>query len=134
MTSFESPNTHINASEEKIFSFLSKFSNFETLLPSEITNWKSTEDECSFTIQSMISLSMQISQRVPNSYIEMKSKGANIFDFYIKTDIKKISEIQSQVKITFDADLNPMMAMLATKPLENFVKLVVEKLKEEMEK
>jgi carbon monoxide dehydrogenase subunit G len=64
----------------------------------------------------------------------MKSKGANIFDFFIKTDINKLSENESQVKITFDADLNPMMAMLATKPLESFVKLVVEKLKEEMEK
>lgn len=134
MTNFESPATIINASDEKIYSFLSKFSNFEYLLPAEISNWKSTDDECSFTIQSFITLSMFISQRTPNTCIEMKSKGTNIFEFAIENYIETLSENQSRVRIIFKADLNPMYSMVASKPLENLVKLVVEKLKEEMEK
>lgn len=134
MTNFESPVKEINATAEKIFSFLSNFNNFEHLLPAEITNWKSTDNTCSFTIQSMISLSMEISQRVPFEHITMKSKGSNIFDFFIRINIREINAQESTAQVVFEADLNPMMAMLAGKPLENFVKLVVDKLKEEMEK
>lgn len=134
MTNFESPLKTIQASSEKIFTFLGNFNNFENLVPSEISNWKSSENECSFSIQSMISLSMEIQIREPYHLIVMKSKGSNIFDFFIRIYISAINENESTARVVFEADLNPMMAMLATKPLENFVKLVVEKLKEEMEK
>ena len=134
MTNFESPVKTIQASSEKIFTFLGNFNNFGNLVPAEISNWKSSENECSFTIQSMISLSMEIQLREPFHLIVMKSKGSNIFDFFIRIFISSIGENESTARVVFEADLNPMMAMLASKPLENFVKLVVEKLKEEMEK
>ena len=134
MTNFESPVKTIQASSEKIFTFLGNFNNFGNLVPAEISNWKSSENECSFTIQSMISLAMEIQLREPFHLIVMKSKGSNIFDFFIRIFISSIGENESTARVVFEADLNPMMAMLASKPLENFVKLVVEKLKEEMEK
>jgi carbon monoxide dehydrogenase subunit G len=134
MTKFESEDTLINAPSEKIFNFLSNFSNFEQLLPSEISDWSATNDECKFTIQGFLTLNMEISKRMPFHLVEMKSKGNTIFDFLISSKIEEKSKNLSTVKITFEADLSPMMSMIATKPLENFISKVAIELKTEMEK
>lgn len=134
MKTFESNKTEILAQDTKIFNFLSDFNNFKHLLPPEVTNWKSDADSCSFTVQNMASLSLKIDSKKPSSFIYMKSVGANLFEFNIQTTIEFVNDEKSIVQVVLNADLNPMISMLASRPLENLVKLIVEKLKEHMEK
>ena len=56
MTRIESETATVQKSAEHIFNFLSNFNNFEKLMPEQVTNWQSTEEECSFTISGMASL------------------------------------------------------------------------------
>lgn len=134
MKTFESNKTEVQALDAKIFGFLADFNNFKQLLPPEVSNWKSDTETCSFTVQNMASLTLAMDVKTPNNLIIMKSVGANLFEFNIQTTIAFVDENKSLVQIILNADLNPMMAMLASRPLENLVKLIAEKLKEYMEK
>ncbi|MFN8166643.1 MAG: hypothetical protein U0X76_10890 [Bacteroidia bacterium] len=63
MTRIESETATINKSAEEVYKFLSNFNNFGKLMPEQVTNWESTEDECSFTISGMASLGMKIIEK-----------------------------------------------------------------------
>ena len=130
MTRIESDKTSINKSTEEIFNFLSDFNNFQKLMPEQVTNWQSTADECSFTISGMASLGMKITEKKPNDYIKVIRNGNAPFDFTLECLLKEKSAAESEVQLAFDADLNPVLKMMAVKPLTNFLNLLVQKLKD----
>jgi hypothetical protein len=133
MKKIESEKLIINNSQEKIYSFLSNFNNFGKLMPEQVINWQSTETTCSFTIKGMTDLSMQIKERIPNHTILVSSYGKTPFDFELKCAFDAIDELKTQSQLSFFADLNPMLIMMASKPLENFVNMLNAKLKQKAE-
>lgn len=130
MTRIESDKEVVSKSPEELFNFLSNFNNYQKLMPEQITNWKSTEDECSFTISGMANLGMKISEKKPNNFIRVVRHGEAPFDFTLECMMNEKSPGNSEVQMAFNAELNPMLKMMATKPLTNFLNILVTKLKE----
>ena len=130
MTTVTSNKKQITASAETIFAFLSDFNNLEELMPSKVVNWSSTPTTCAFTIDGMAHLNMAFGKNVENEKIEMISKGKNPFDYDLSTNINKVDDTKCEVHIIFNADMNAMIAMMAKKPLQNFVDILVEQLQE----
>ena len=128
MTRIESEKTLIKKSSEEIFLFLSDFNNFQKLMPEQVTNWESNTDECSFTISGMATLGMKIAEKKPNDFIKVVRNGNAPFDFTLECLMKEKGEKESEVQLAFNADLNPMLKMMAVKPLTNFLNLLVQKL------
>lgn len=129
MTKIDSDTVRINKSAEEIYNFLGNFNNFQKLMPEQVTNWQSTDDECSFTIAGMASLGMKIQEKIPHSMIKVMRHGKAPFDFLLNCKIDDKGP-DCDVQLSFDADLNPMLKMMAVKPLGNFLNLLVNKLKE----
>lgn len=132
MATFKSDKITINKPQEDIYIFLSDFNNFEKLMPEQVTNWKSTNENCSFTIQGMADLAMKMGDRTEFSKVTYVSDGNKPFAFDLNTDIISIED-NSETQISLNADLNPMLKMMASRPLQNFVNLLVNKLKEIIE-
>lgn len=131
MTKIESEKTEVNYSSEKLFAFLSNFNNFQKLMPEQVTNWKSTDDECSFTISGMASLGMKIVEKIPHSQIKIASYGGKIpFSFNLDVLITEAGENKSNGQLVFTSDMNPMIKMMVEKPLGNFFNLLAKKMKD----
>ena len=128
MTTVTSNKKQITASAETIFTFLSDFNNLEELMPSKVVNWSSTPTSCAFTIDGMAHLNMAFGKNAENEKIEMISKGKNPFDYDLSTNIANVDDTKCEVHIIFNADMNAMIAMMAKKPLQNFVDVLVERL------
>ncbi|MEZ5199335.1 MAG: hypothetical protein R2764_24010 [Bacteroidales bacterium] len=133
MTTFKSEKQTINVSSEKIFSFLADFNNFEKLMPEQVTNWQSTIDTCSFTISGMVDLAMVMGEKSEHSFISYKSASKKPFNFDLNTHISEEGGDKSVVEMVFNADLNPMLKMMASRPLQNLINMFGGKLKEIME-
>ena len=104
--------------------------NFGKLMPEQVINWKSTEDSCSFTIKGMTDLSMRISVKTPNSKIIITPGDNPPFSFSLICQLQEEQKDETKAQILFDAELSMMMELLAKNPLQNFINLLVEKLKE----
>src|SRR2546426_4576982 len=113
MTKLESDKVILNKSAEEIYNFLSDFNNFGHLMPEQIADWKSTSDECSFTIKGMASLGMKMIEKTPTSLIKITRNGKAPFDFTLSVLIED-KQSQCTVQLAFDADLSPMMKMMAS--------------------
>lgn len=99
-------------------------------MPPQVTDWKSDGESCSFNIQNMATLGMRYKERTPDRHIFIQSEGKVPFDFDLQCFIAKESDLSCNVFIEFNADLNPMLKMIASKPLENLVNILVRQLKE----
>jgi carbon monoxide dehydrogenase subunit G len=116
MTLFESK-VNINRPIEQVYNFLADMNNHKQLMPENIQNWSSTIDEARFNIQNMTSLAIKIENRILNSEIKITSFEKPPFDLELKWVLNSIT---TTTEITFSiiADLNMMMKMLASGPLQ----------------
>lgn len=94
-------------------------------MPEQITNWSATEDTCTFTIQNMTTLSMRITARVPFERIDVNSEGKTPFKFTLQLFLNALTFTQSEARFVLIADLNPVFSMMASKPLQNLVDLMI---------
>jgi carbon monoxide dehydrogenase subunit G len=125
MTRIESEIREVAKPASEIYTFLSDFRNFSNIMPEQVTDWQATADRCSFTIKGMASLGMKIIERKENQLITIERDGKAPFDFKLHCLIGSTGENTSTLQLAFDADLNPMLKMMAEKPLKNFLDLLV---------
>ncbi|MBF8984749.1 hypothetical protein IZY60_14495 [Lutibacter sp. B2] len=97
-------------------------------MPEKVVDWKSTMTTCTFTIQGMATLNMKQGQNKSNELVQMLADGKNPFQYDLNTFIAAHGEDASEIYLQLNADLNPMLAMMAKKPLENFVNILAEEL------
>lgn len=129
MLKIESKAGRIHASDKKIYHFLSDFNNFSTLVPHDkIKNWEATEDTCSFSADGIGNIGMRIIEKEPCKLIKITADERSNFNFYFWIQLKSIAEIDTGIKLTIQADINPMLAMIAKKPLQKFIDLLVDQL------
>jgi carbon monoxide dehydrogenase subunit G len=117
MKNFESTVT-INKPAEELFTFLADLNNHEQLMPKDdISEWKSTADEVSFTIRNMIKLSLKIEERNPDTEIRIIPAEKPPFEMELKWTLIP-TEGGTEVLFVIAADLNMMMKMVASGPLQ----------------
>lgn len=117
MTVIEST-TEVNLPVEKVYAFLADMNNHQQLMPENIYNWSSTEDEASFTIQNMAKLAIKISNRIENQELTAIPTEKAPFDLELKWTVKDNVNGGTTASHIISADLNMMMKMLAAGPLQ----------------
>lgn len=130
LTKIESEIVEVDNSSENIFNYLSDFRNFEKLMPSQVTNWTATNDECSFTLNGMATIGMKIVEKIPFQKIVINSNGKVPFDFQLFVYITEKGAAKSVGQIVFESNLNPMMKMMVVKPLGNFFNMLAHRMKD----
>lgn len=131
MAIFQSDTVEINNSQENVFTFLCNMNNWEQLMPQErISNWQSTEKECSFKIKGLAGIGMALADIQTPGEINVIAHGKNPFDFTINIPLKDTGENKCNGHIVFEAKLNPMMKIMLETPLTNFFNMLASKLKE----
>ncbi|PKP51149.1 MAG: hypothetical protein CVT92_13535 [Bacteroidetes bacterium HGW-Bacteroidetes-1] len=111
-----------------VFNFASDLNNMGILMPEQVINWKADTDTCSFTIKGMTNLSLRLDEIRPNRLIRLVPNGKSPFEFDLVMHFREIGEEQTQIKVELNAELNPMLAMMAKRPLQNLVNIIAEKL------
>ncbi|MFD2556943.1 SRPBCC family protein [Sphingobacterium tabacisoli] len=122
-------NVIINKPIGEVYTFLADLNNHEQLMPENIYNWTSTADEARFTIKNMAKLALKISQRIENKEIVCVPSEEAPFDIKLAW---RLEEQGNETRATFviEAQLNMMMKMMASGPLQKLVDHQIQRLKE----
>lgn len=116
---------------EKIYNFLSDFNNFKALMPPQVTNWQSTTDTCTFTINNMATVGMKIESKTPHSKIHILSDGGKVpFSFTLDVVLTPVSDSACTGQLIFDADIPIFLRPMVEGPLGNFFNLLAKKMAE----
>jgi carbon monoxide dehydrogenase subunit G len=106
---------------------LSNFDNFDHLLPEDkISNWQSFGDSCRFEVVGLGQFGLKIVNKDADKMVKYTADGSVPFNFFLWVQLKEIDSSTTKIKVTLDADLNPMLKMVASGPLKKFVGLLAE--------
>ena len=130
-STFESAVKTIHASEQDIFTVLSDLRNAEKLkdrIPQDqVKEIQFEQDSISFVVEPVGKLSLKVIEQEPFKTIKFAGENSPV-DFFVWIQLKETGEAETKMKITLKADLNPIIKMMASKPLEQFVNMLADAL------
>lgn len=128
MTSFESK-TSLSKPIEEVYAFLEDCNNHEKLQPDNVYDWSSTRDEATFTIKNMSKLALKVKERKENAEIRFVPASETPFDISLNWLLEP-KEDKTEVKLQLNAELNMMMKMMASGPLQKLIDFQIKRLTE----
>ena len=126
MSNFKSPEVKVNLSAEMLYAKLSNLNNLKDILPSEITDFHSTEDSCSFKMGGMPKITLVLAEKTPFSKIILQAENSQI-PFSLECNISQNGE-NCKAVLEVNAELNMMTRMMLEKPLTNFLNAIAKSL------
>lgn len=119
---FESRVGKIKQSADVIFRWFSDFRNFSSFVPADkIKNWQATAEECHFTIDMVGDTGLKIVEKEEGKLIKITAIGDNPYHFFFWIQLKEVAPYDTRIKLTLKIDLNPMLRMMAAKPIQTFL-------------
>ncbi len=113
----------------EVYAFLADLNNHQQLMPENIYNWSSTKDEAKFTIQNMAKLALKVSNRTENQEIQIIPSEEAPFPVELKWVLSDNGNNTTEATHIITAELNMMMKMLASGPLQKLADHQTGKLK-----
>jgi len=125
-TNFESRTGTVSCSAEEVFMFVTDIRNFEQFIPEgTINNFLADKESCSFNVAMLGKVSFRLAERKEFSRVVFEGDALSKEDFRLILDIIDNGTGSVQVKVFVNAILNPMLRMMAKKPLEQFLEMLV---------
>ena len=131
MGKYTSKTGKIFKSDELIYNFLTDFNNLKSVIPEDkVKDFEATEDTCKFKIEGMGQAGLKIIEKEANKLIKITSNGKSPFSFFFWIQLKPIedSEKETAIRLTIDANLNPMMKMMVGKHLQKGIDAMVDQI------
>ena len=127
-TKLQSQEVDIPKPSINIYSFLTNLNNFQKLMPSEVSEWNSSETECTFTLKGMPSIGFMITEQTPHTNIVYKGIGKLPAAVFLKVSITPLDAMNCKAQLFLEAELNPMLKMMVEKPLTKFLDVLAHNL------
>ena len=123
---FESRSGKLSCSAEEVFAFVTDIRNFERFIPKgTISNWNSEKESCSFSISMLGTVNVRLSEKKEYTKVVFQGDALKKNDFSLTLDISDNAGNHADVRVILNADLNPMMKMIANKPIGQFLEMLI---------
>jgi len=126
MATFTSPEVIVNRTAENFFAKIGDLNNLKEIIPSQIEDFESTTNTCSFKMKGMPKLYLEIGEKIEHSKISLTAKDSKV-PFSLDCFITEKGE-QCQARLEINAELNMMMKMMIEKPLTQFLDVLASKM------
>ena len=117
----ESPKVTVEKSAQELFDLLSDVRSFEKLMPENIAKFEVIGDDAFiFGLKGMPEIKLKMKEKVAPSKIVLGAASDKL-PFTLVANIDSVSDTSSAVKLDFEGDFNPMMAMMIKGPIGKFI-------------
>jgi len=129
ITNFESRTGTVSCSAAEVFRFVTDVRNFEQFIPEgTINNLVADRESCSFNVAMIGKVSFRLAEKKEFSRVVFEGDALSKEDFRLILEITHDGTNPVQVKVFVAAVLNPMLKMMAKKPIEQFLELLVDEM------
>jgi carbon monoxide dehydrogenase subunit G len=131
ISKFESRTGKLTCTPPEIFDFVTDIRNLKQFVPDgTIDDLQIDSDSCSFHISPLGKVYLNLSEKEPYNKVVYNGNVLQSNDFSLVLNIKENNAGKAEVNLKLAAHLNPLLKMMATKPIDS----LLEKLVDEMEK
>jgi hypothetical protein len=127
---FESRTGKLTCTSREVFDFVTDIRNFEQFIPDgTINDWQAGRESCSFSISMVGTVNFQLIRREEYNKVVFSGDALGKNDFSLILNISdSVQKNLTEVKVTFDADLNPILKMIAAKPIASFLEILIKEM------
>jgi len=122
MLKLQTEKVSINKSKEVLLSKVSDINSFSDAIPEQVSNLKIEGDALSFDVMGGTTISMTKDTSYTEG-IKYVATGKLNFDLLLKVDDNEVG-ISCYTQLFFEGSFNPMIEMMAKKPLSNFIESI----------
>jgi carbon monoxide dehydrogenase subunit G len=123
---YESRSGRLSCTSREVFDFVTDIRNFEQFIPpGTINNWQSGKDSCSFSVSMIGTVSLRIEKKELYNKVIFSGDALKKNDFSLILNILENANNNAEVKVMLEAELNPMLKMMANKPIINFLEMLI---------
>lgn len=123
---FESRTGKLSCSAEDVFGFVTDIRNFERFIPrGTITNWQAKRESCSFIVSTLGTVSFRLDEKEMNKKVVYNGDALKKNDFSLVLHISGNDNNTAEAKFSLSADLNPMLKLMAVKPIGQFLEMLI---------
>lgn len=131
MADFVSEVKMIPQNDERIFAMLSDLSNLECIkdrIPQDqIKDLEFDSDSCSFSVSPVGKITFRIVNREPNKTVKFETINSPL-PLFLWIQLKQVGEMDTRMRLTARAELNPIIKPMVSKPLQEAVDRISEAL------
>ena len=131
MADFVSEVKMIPQNDERIFAMLSDLSNLERIkdrIPQDqIKDLEFDSDSCSFSVSPVGKITFRIVNREPNKTVNFETSNSPL-PLFLWIQLKQVGEMDTRMRLTARAELNPIIKPMVSKPLQEAVDRISEAL------
>ena len=105
-------------------------------MPDQVTDWQSTADNCSFQVSGIGQVALRMTEKIQDQKIVIVPDAGNRipFAFELVCNMQALTDHTCTTDFRFIHQMPAMIAMMASRPLQNLVDIFGKKLKEFAEK
>jgi len=127
-TKFQSEEITVNLYYKDLFKKFTDLNNLKGYLPKEVKEFESSTNNCSFKIEQLPKISLQLTEKIAYSQIKFESSESQI-PFEMNCYLKKNDNNTTNVILEINMEVNFMMKMLVQKPINIFLEKFTEIIK-----
>jgi carbon monoxide dehydrogenase subunit G len=117
---------NLACSSEELYNFVTDIRNFEQFVPEgTINNWHAEKESCSFSVSMLGNVSFRLSEKEMYNKVVFKGDALKKNDFTLTLNIYNDHSNSAKVDVLLNADLNPMLRMIAEKPIKQFLESLI---------
>jgi hypothetical protein len=117
-TIIESPEITIHKEVHELVAHYAKPINFKELMPPEVLTFEAREDSFLFGLKGLPEVRLVVDE-ISEHQVMLKS-ASDKMPFYLRVKFRPEANI-TYAKIHFEGEFNPMVKLIAQRPLQNFV-------------
>jgi carbon monoxide dehydrogenase subunit G len=123
---FDSRQGELTGTDEEVYIFVTDIRNFERFIPEGILkNWQADRESCSFEVSMLGEVTLSLSEKELNKKVVFKGDALKKNDFSLLLHISKNNNDLAVVKVSLEADLNPIIKMMAANPVNKFLEKLI---------
>ncbi|HOE04266.1 MAG TPA: hypothetical protein PLZ52_03540 [Bacteroidales bacterium] len=113
--------------QERIYTFLADFRNFENLLPPDVGNRHFEAETCSFSAKGQ-QVTLNFVSKEPYDCLKIGSSGTPLQEVFLWVQLKKTEDLQTAIKLTLKADVNMFLKNMVEKPMKAVLDTLADRL------
>ncbi len=126
ISQYESRSGNLSCTSKEAFDFVTDIRNFEQFIPDgSINNWQSGKETCSFSVSMIGTISVRILKKEPFNKVIFDGDALKKNDFTLILHISERPHHNAEVKVLLEAELNPVLKMMANKPINQFLEMLI---------
>ena len=126
ISNFESRPGKLTCTAEEVFNFVTDIRNFEQFIPQgTINNWQAERESCSFSVSMLGTVNFRLAEKEMYNKVVFTGDALKENDFSLVLHISGNGEDRAEVRVSLNADLNPVLKVMAAKPIGQFLESLI---------